>query len=129
VAWNARALALLLTLGMGAALWAPAPAQSAPSAEVWVTKPPIKVKRIRYTAPTYPPKALQHRLSGWVTIEFVINAKGEPTGLRVVDAQPAEIFDRAVLNAAKRWRYKPLVVDDEPAETPTRTVIRFETHG
>jgi TonB family protein len=126
VLWKARALGLLLTLVAGVAH---GEVSRISAAEVQVASPAIKVKRIRYTAPKYPPKALQGRVSGFVTIEFVIDTKGQPTGLRVVDAYPAEIFERAVLAAAKRWRYKPLVVDNAPTQTPTRTIVRFETHS
>jgi TonB family protein len=103
------------------------PISRAGIAEVRVAKPPIGVERIRYTAPKYPAKALQRRVSGFVTIEFVIDTNGEPTHLRVLDAYPAEIFENAVLAAAKRWRYKPLVVDNTPIQTPTRTIVHFET--
>jgi TonB family protein len=130
---KARAISLLLTLTASAVLLSPAAAYGGASqvstTEVRVTQPSIKVKRVRYTAPKYPTQALRSRVSGFVTIEFVINTKGEPTLLRVVDAYPAEIFEGAVLTAAKRWRYKPLVVDNTPTATPTRAIVRFETHG
>jgi TonB family protein len=126
VLWKASAISLLLTLVAGVAH---GEVSHISTTEVQVVKSPIKVKRIRYTAPKYPPKALQSRVSGFVTIEFVIDTKGQPTLLRVVDAYPAEIFERAVLTAAKRWRYKPLVVDNAPTATPTRTIVRFETHS
>lgn len=127
-----RALTLLLlTLSSSVALFfaAPAKAESARSSttEVRITNPTIKVDRIHYAAPQYPSIALQQGLSGFVTIEFVVNTKGQPVGLRVIDALPARVFERSVLIAAKRWRYKPLVVDNVPRERPLRTIIRFET--
>jgi protein TonB len=87
---------------------------------------PAKLKRVRYAAPEYPPKALDERLSGYVTIDFVVNTNGEPTDLRVVDAKPADVFDRAALAAVRRWRYEPVIVNNVPTEVPNRTVIRFE---
>ena len=123
---TASAIHFLLTLSIGAALivGAPAYAESSQtgSTEVRVAELPVKLKRIRYSAPDYPSKAIQAQLSGFVTIEFVINTKGEPTELRIVDASPAEVFDRVVLEAAKRWRYSPLVVD----KLPTRAIVRFK---
>jgi TonB family protein len=101
--------------------------QTGKSGAQLTTLPVVGPKRIRYTAPEYPEKALLQRLSGFVTIEFVVNTKGEPTKLRVVDAQNAEIFERALLKAAKRWRYRPLVVDNVPRETPMRAIVRFDT--
>lgn len=84
-----------------------------------------KLKRIRYSAPEYPERALSQRLSGSVTIEFTVNTKGEPQDVRVVSAEPAGTFDRAAINAIKRWRYEPLVIDNVPQDVPARTVIRF----
>lgn len=129
---TARAITLLLSLGVGAVLMSAAPAygNSLPNCrtEVRVEKPAVGLKRIRYTAPRYPEKAVQARLSGFVTIEFVVNEKGEPTRLRVVDARHAEVFARSVLTAAKRWRYRPLLANNAPVGTPTRTIVRFETN-
>jgi TonB family protein len=118
-----------LSISIALLLAPPSKAESPRSgtAEVRITNPAIKVDRIHYAAPQYPSVALQQGLSGFVTIEFVVNTKGQPVGLKVVDALPARVFERSVLMAAKRWRYKPLVVDNVPRERPLRTIIRFET--
>jgi periplasmic protein TonB len=85
-----------------------------------------KLKRVRYAPPEYPQKAFQQKLSGSVTVEFVVDVNGEPRDARVVDADPPEIFDKAAITAVKRWRYEPVVVNNVPTEVPTRMVIRFE---
>jgi len=126
---------LLLGLSAGAVLMLAAPAYAespqAGKTEVRIAKSAInksaiKLRHLRYTAPHYPAAALQARISGFVVIEYVVNAKGEPTGLRVVDAQPVEIFERSVLKAAKRWRFSPLVIDNVARDTPSRTIVRFD---
>ena len=130
---KARVFNLLLALSAGAVLLSTAPAYAESpkdkvgKAEVRISRPPIKLRHVRYTAPQYPTAALQSRITGFVVIEFVVNTKGEPTELRVVDAQPSEIFERSVLKAAKRWRYSPLVIDNVAREIPTRTIVRFDT--
>jgi periplasmic protein TonB len=85
-----------------------------------------KLKRVRYAPPEYPQKAFQQKLSGSVTVEFVVDVNGEPRDARVVDSDPPEIFDKAAITAVKRWRYEPVVVNNVPTEVPTRMVIRFE---
>ena len=85
-----------------------------------------KLKRLRYAPPEYPSKAFQQKLTGSVTVEFVVDVNGEPRDARVVDADPPEVFDKAALTAVKRWRYEPVVVNNVPTEVPTRMVIRFE---
>jgi TonB family protein len=124
-------IGFLPTLALGIALVSAAPAYAESSksneTEVQVSKPAVGMKRIRYKAPEYPKEAVQAQLSGFVTIEFFINKRGEPTRLRVVEAQPAALFDHAVLSAAKRWRYRPLVMDKASAGTPTRAIVWFKT--
>jgi protein TonB len=75
---------------------------------------------------TYPRKALDEGLSGSVTVDFIINAKGEPTELRIADAKPAGVFDQAALEAVKRWRYEPFMVNGVSTPIPTRAVLRFD---
>jgi TonB family protein len=84
-----------------------------------------KLKRTRYQAPEYPERALSQKISGAVTLEYIVNTKGEPQDVRVVSAEPAGTFDRAAINAVKRWKYEPLLIDNVPQEVPARTVIRF----
>jgi TonB family protein len=85
-----------------------------------------QAKRTGYVAPTYPRKALEEGLSGSVTVDFIIDAKGEPTELRIADAQPSGVFDQAVLDAVKHWRYEPFMVDGVPTPVPNRAVLRFD---
>jgi TonB family protein len=87
---------------------------------------PNKLKRVRYAPPEYPQKAFQQKLTGSVTVEFVVDVNGEPRDTRVVDSDPPEVFDKAALAAVKRWRYEPVVMNNVPTEVPTRMVIRFE---
>jgi TonB family protein len=84
-----------------------------------------RLKRVRYTAPEYPERALNQKISGAVTVEFLVSTTGEPMDVRVVSAEPAGTFDRAAIAAVKRWRYEPVVVDNVPQEVPARTTIRF----
>ncbi len=102
---------------------APKPAASGGSGSVADLQ--SKLKRVRYTEPEYPERALNQRISGAVTVEFTVSTSGEPMDVRVVSAEPAGAFDRAAVAAVKRWRYAPLVIDNVPQEVPARTTIRF----
>jgi periplasmic protein TonB len=84
----------------------------------------VRLKRVRYVAPEYPPGALHEGVSGYVIIDFLVNGKGEPTALQVVDAKPTDIFNNAALDAVKRWRYEPPTATT--TEVPTRATVRFE---
>lgn len=101
------------------------PATAAAGAAVPPADLQTKLKRTRYAAPEYPEKALTQKISGAVTVEFVVSTSGEPLDVRVVSAEPAGTFDRAAIAAVKRWRYEPLVINNVPQEVPARTTIKF----
>jgi TonB family protein len=102
----------------------PAPTAGAASA-AQVADLQSRLKRVRYTAPEYPERALNQKISGSVTVEFTVSTQGEPIDVRVVSAEPAGTFDRAAVAAVKRWRYDPLLIDGTAQEVPARTTIRF----
>jgi protein TonB len=66
--------------------------------------------------PQYPIRATERGIEGWVVVEFTIAANGTVKDARVVDSQPARIFDRAALRAVNKWKYKPKIVDGVAVE-------------
>jgi protein TonB len=87
--------------------------------------PVSKLKRTRSVPPEYPERALQQKITGSVTLEYTVDAKGEPQDVHVVSAEPAGTFDRAAIAAVRRWRYEPVVINNVPQEVTTRTTVRF----
>lgn len=61
--------------------------------------------------PRYPRRARESGIEGWVKLAIVVSPEGKVTEARVVDSEPKHIFDRAVLEAIKRWRFKPTYKD------------------
>jgi protein TonB len=84
------------------------------------------LKRLKYVPPEFPSKALAQRVSGTVTIEYIVDTNGDPRDVRVVEATPPGVFDHAALTAVKHWHYEPVVANGAPVEVPVRTAIRFE---
>ena len=66
--------------------------------------------------PTYPQRAAQRGIEGWVVLEFTIDTDGRTKAARVIDNEPSNIFDSAALRAISKWRYRPRVVDGVPEE-------------
>lgn len=64
--------------------------------------------------PVYPARAVKQGVEGYVLVEFTIDRLGRVVDVRIVDAKPAGMFDRAALKAVERFRYKPRVVNGEP---------------
>ncbi len=73
--------------------------------------PESKLRRTSFAAPVYPERARERGLQGWVDLEFTVTNDGTTRDAVVRSAEPAGIFDRAALDAVKRWRYEPRVVE------------------
>jgi TonB family protein len=87
--------------------------------------PASKLKRIRTVGPEYPERALTQKITGSVTVEFIVDKKGETQDVHVVSAEPAGTFDRSAIAAVRRWRYEPPTVNGVPTEVTTRTTVKF----
>ena len=64
--------------------------------------------------PTYPTRAAQRGIEGWVLLEFTVDEEGKVINPKVVGYEPSPIFNSAALRAIRRWRYRPRVVDGVP---------------
>ena len=85
-----------------------------------------QLQRTRYVPPQYPDSAMEDRISGTVTVQYVVDAKGRTKNVRVTESSPRGVFDRAAIDAIREWRYRPATYNGQPVEVPVRTLIRFE---
>jgi protein TonB len=80
--------------------------------------------------PVYPRRALQRGIQGFVIVEFTVNKVGAVTNPVVVQAEPEGIFDQAAMDAAKKFKYKPRVVNGEAiAVAGVQNRITFKIDG
>lgn len=78
-------------------------------------------------APVYPQRAMARGMEGWVLVEFTVTASGTVKNPQVIDSDPANVFDRAALEAAEKFKYKPRVINGKPVEVEgVQNLIRFE---
>jgi protein TonB len=66
--------------------------------------------------PQYPPRATSRGIEGWVIVEFTISAAGTVKDPVIIEAEPSTIFNRAMLRAIRKWKYKPKIVDGVAVE-------------
>tara|TARA_B100001142_G_scaffold244034_1_gene243252 strand:- start:183 stop:782 length:600 start_codon:yes stop_codon:yes gene_type:complete len=77
-------------------------------------------------APVYPARALQRGLEGYVIVAFTVTAAGTTRDASVVEST-STLFERAALEAALKFKYKPRVIDGEAVEVPgVQNKISFE---
>lgn len=66
--------------------------------------------------PVYPRRALQRGISGYVVLEFTVTKSGTVKDIIVVEEEPANIFARAAVKAAGKFKYKPRIVDGQAVD-------------
>ena len=81
----------------------------------------------RYIEPRHPRQRNARDKIGWVEVHFVVDESGRTQKVRVIDAEPTDLFNDAALNAVRKWRFEPFRVDGEPAATESGVRLRFNT--
>ncbi len=77
-------------------------------------------------APVYPSRAASRGLEGHVVVEYTVTRQGTTTNIVVVEST-SSLFERAAVDSAAKYKYKPRVINGEAVEVPgVRTIIRFE---
>lgn len=78
-------------------------------------------------APVYPRRALQRGIEGYVIVEFMVDKTGAVKNPVVIEANPEGLFDRAAMDAALKFKYKPRVVNGAATEVSgVQNRITFE---
>lgn len=69
-------------------------------------------------APVYPHKAMASGVEGDCLVEYTVTATGSTKDVKVVRGQCPSVFIRASIKAAKKFKYKPRVINGEAIEVP-----------
>jgi protein TonB len=75
--------------------------------------------RIHYVRPVNPDMERE----GNVTVWFLIDSQGAVRKVTATDGDA--ILAAAAAEAVKRWKYTPYILNGEPVEVETRTVVSF----
>lgn len=73
----------------------------------------------------YPANALQRGVEGTVEVGYSVTVKGAVADIKVLDANPAGIFEKAATNAVSRLRYKPVLDAGKPVAVTTKMLVIF----
>lgn len=77
-------------------------------------------------APRYPMEAVRRRESGTVLVRVDVGPDGIPTSSSIVQSSQSRALDRAALDAVRRWRFEPAVVNGNPTVGSVVVPIRFD---
>jgi TonB family protein len=78
--------------------------------------------------PVYPRSAVEAGIEGWVQVRFTVSADGSvaENSVSIVDAEPADIFNRSAIAATAQFRFSPRITAGQPVEVPNvQYVFRF----
>jgi protein TonB len=69
-----------------------------------VDTPPVIKKR---SPIVYPELARRQGISGYVTMNVLINEQGDVDDVEIIDSKPKEIFDLKADSTIRRWKFEP----------------------
>lgn len=76
-----------------------------------LSRPPTDLEivdnAVSKSGPRYPQEALEKNLEGFVKFEVTISPQGDVTNVRVIKAEPPGVFEQAMIDAVKTWKYCP----------------------
>lgn len=73
--------------------------------------------------PVYPQLARTQRISGDVTIDALIDARGKVSTMRVVSGPI--LLHQAAMEAVKQWKYQPAMLNDQPTAMHLTVTVQF----
>ena len=79
---------------------------------------------IRQDLPHYPDEARKEHIQGKVILHVIIGTNGVVKNLELVSGDPA--LTDAAIEAVKKWRYKPTLLDGTPVEVDTTVTVTFQ---
>ena len=75
---------------------------------VTMTDDSVDEKPVVLASPiTYPTRARQRKIEGRIVVSLLIGTDGTVKRARILESQPPDTFDQAVLDALPGWRFEP----------------------
>ncbi len=76
-------------------------------------------------APTYPRRAQQRGIEGYIIMSFSINAEGAVEDIQVVEAEPAAAFVRSATRAVEGMTFPPCI-QNGLATRQTKVSVKYD---
>jgi periplasmic protein TonB len=86
---------------------------------------PLPLYADRQEYPEYPESARRHGQEDSVTVRYTIDKRGRVREIVILDHAERKIFEEVSLEAIRKWRFRPLVVDGEVREVVHDLTVFF----
>jgi protein TonB len=74
----------------------------------------------------YPRRAKAREIEGYVVMSILIDTSGRVTRAKVIEADPAGVFENEALRNIEKWIFEPASYDGQPVKTWANQTIRFQ---
>jgi protein TonB len=78
--------------------------------------------------PIYPDTCIDRRLEGIVIVKYIIGKDGHVNDVSILHHAAKKEFDESTLEAVRKWRFRPLIVDGEPMEVVHEMTVYFRLY-
>jgi periplasmic protein TonB len=86
----------------------------------------VAPRPILQTPMTYPPRARAQGVTGYVVLSLLIGPTGQVERVRVLEAQPAGVFDDVAAAGVQGWRVEPATYRGENVRVWATQRVRFD---
>jgi TonB family protein len=87
--------------------------------------PASQLSVLKTVQPTYPMRAVNGKIEGWVDVEFTVAETGKVKDVSVRASSIPGVFEEAAIRAVSQWRYQPVVRDAKPVPVRSQIRVRF----
>ena len=88
---------------------------------VFVAKPAIRKAPLRY-----PPMAKRRNYQGVVQLEVIIDRKGRPTGIKILESSGYKLLDKSAVSAVEDWEFEPQKINNRLVVSKVHIPVAFQ---
>ena len=74
----------------------------------------------------YPPRAKAAGVTGYVLLSVLIGPTGQVEKVKVLEAQPAGVFDDIAVSGVQTWKFEPATYKGENVRVWAKQRVRFD---